>query len=385
MSSYGYDSWIKHFQGKGNIESELRKPSILYTKDRIKTDIVLESNEKITYIDNVYDTLSLIEFQGDQYRVSFSNIKKQLSVGKIDLKPRSFNIVDEEFTLSQYVETLIYSIDTKSDLSSELKSFLCSLTLYVAGKTNENPEIKFKQDFPVNSINNDFGEVLGPIQILSKDLLNLKKQKSRIYIPKKSNEPLMDYAILTDDKSFSISAKSSASYSTNTVKATNIIDLIDKKEDTKNKYRLSDEYKVLSNISSGTLLSGPVLAARDLSETYREFKGITEEAAKSVTKYSYSDDFSWFIKDNNLNNPSSNELVYEIEKKIVQLSRDKLNFTDIFVNAIRDSVTFMKFDIGTSGSPKFEIQTADHFSEKRMKLRNKNGKLKRTDKLGIQP
>ena len=88
-----------------------------------------------------------------------------------------------------------------------------------------------KGSVSLNDVNKDFGEVLGPVAILEQGLfrankISLNKGSSRIYIPLRPNEPLMDYAIINGDVQYTISAKSGTT--TNVVKPPDIIALLSK-------------------------------------------------------------------------------------------------------------------------------------------------------------
>jgi len=56
---------------------------------------------------------------------------------------------------------------------------------------------KVKDNLPMNDINKDFGEVLGPVAVIHENFLKdkkitLSKTTSKIYVPARPNEPLMD-------------------------------------------------------------------------------------------------------------------------------------------------------------------------------------------------
>ena len=76
----------------------------------------------------------------------------------------------------------------------------------------------------VNKINKDFGEAIGPIKIITDpSYMSWINSYKKIYIPKKSNAPFLDYTITDKDNiEHKISAKS-AKASGNTIKTPNII------------------------------------------------------------------------------------------------------------------------------------------------------------------
>ena len=84
-------------------------------------------------------------------------------------------------------------------------------------------------------------------------------------------------------------------------------------------------------------------------------------------------------------NLSPLKLSYQIEKDIVQVSKVKLDFTNIFKDAILGQVIYVRYDTSPLGVPSFKVLVSDDFALKKVKLRTKNGFTRSADKLGVQP
>ena len=169
--------------------------------------------------------------------------------------------------------------------------YLTGLVDYLSGKNKSLPELKksFERGaLPMAEINKDFGEVIGPIAIITSNLLkskgiSLSKQKCKIFVPARPNEPLMDYGLKQDGKIYTISAKSGTT--TNTVKASDILMLLKKDIKILNKYKKTKQYKILEHIAEGTTVSGPASAGAYLNiQKYEEFEGLSFDGAKTLTK-----------------------------------------------------------------------------------------------------
>ena len=136
-----------------------------------------------------------------------------------------------------------------------------------------------------NVIITDFGEVLGPLAIISDQLLKshgitLIPSKSKIIVPRHLHEALVDYHI--DDENelrFSFSAKAGAG-TTNVVKAADIYDSLKKHH--RNEWLNTPEYKILSIIASSSTVQGSGMLAAYLGEKYNidAFRGLTSERIK---------------------------------------------------------------------------------------------------------
>ena len=405
MASSGQAAWLKYFKGNGDIETVMKKDSSVYDMSVITKKIgIIKAGTKVQYLSSkTFEQKAVIEYVENRKkitgRVPFDDLAKPgvKSSGEASLKPQAFNVRDQQYSFSVYKRTVLESIENRKDLSAELRLYLSSLFDYHAGGTTSKQKLmkifgQVKNSVPLNSINKDFGEVLGPVAILENNLfnrvkINLSKGSSKIYVPPRPNEPLMDYAIIVGDKKYTISAKSGDS--TNTVKPDAIISLLNQNSKILRKWQNSDQYKILSVLNRESGKEGPVKAVAALYP-----KIISPAAAESFTSTDYDKKlFADFIKNNQYlkmkKNPTVLEISYEAEKIIYEKTKSgDLDMNDIFADAIENKVFYVKFALDNTGVGEFDLIVADDIrkikSGRRAFLRSKNGYSRSGDKMGIQ-
>jgi len=386
MSSSGQAAWVKYFQGKGDTTTIVKKDSITYdSKNPNKAIGNIPAGTEIIFLNaSKFDAKALISVKKENppVRILFNNIAKPNVRSSIapSLKPQAFGITGKALSFSAYKKLLLQNIEDRKDLSSEYKLYLGLLVDYWSRSNASSKKIidifsTVKDLISINDINKDFGEIIGPLAILSRNLFKNTFAKvdttSLIEIPTRPNEPLVDYYIITKNNKINVSAKSGAS--TNTVKAKDILTLLESSKKI-TEFLNTAEYKVLSAISKNTVLKGPVEALKILLKTNENFE-------KWKTNNIY-------LKTKKL--PTDIEIMYESEKYLSSESKTgyKLNFTDIFTKAIEDKVIYVKFKLNNTGEGEFNIITSNDLKEvssgKRQFLRSKNGYSRASDQLGIQ-
>ena len=403
MASSGAAAWTKYFQGKGDIPTSLKKASPAYDpNDPNKKIGDIPAGTQVTYVKTAkFEQRALIEFtaSGKKYicRVPFDNIAKPgvKASGAASLKPQAFGVRDKRYSLAEYKKTVSDFIDDRKDLTGPVKTYLAALFDYCSGgKTTEAQLVKIfslnKDDLPLNDINKDFGEVLGPVAAFASQLLKTKRitlpSNMQIYVPERPNEPLMDYGIYVGDKQYVISAKSGTT--TNVVKPADILMLIGKNPDKVRKWQNKPEYKLLKMLADNSILVGPIKAIAAISPEL-----ISQAAADKVTN-SASDTtgFTTFIRQNDYlktkTKPTINEIMYECEKLIQKETKDgSLNMNQIFSDAIQEQVLYIKFELDSRGLPKWAVIASDDIrgpAYGRVYLRTKNGYTRASDRMGIQ-
>ena len=247
MASSGITAWTKHYQGKGDIETVMKKNSPVYDVENPNKKITdITAGTKVVYLKTKnYESKAIVKFvhngKNIEGRVVFDCIAKPgvKSSSAMSLKPQTFNIGDTKYTFSEYRRQVIESIEENKRLSGELRSYLYAIFDYYSGGSTTPLQVKkifeeVQDSIPINDINKDFGEVLGSVAILQFGLLKkaritLSKSSCKIYVPLRPNEPLMDYGIINGDTQYVISAKSGKS--TNVVKPRDVIDLLKKNDE----------------------------------------------------------------------------------------------------------------------------------------------------------
>ncbi len=399
MASTGSTAWTKYFKGQ-DVSTVMKKDSDAFDGDgKTRLNFKVKANEKVVVFDSdSYQEKEVIKRLSDNKicRVTFNNIQKPGRETSVNLKPQAFGIGDTKYNIEDYVDLVLNNIEDRTNLSPETKNYLQSLVLYFAGFENLQFTQKAYNDassLPLRDIKKDFGEILGPIAVIKKQILTeLKIPKgntTKIYMPARPNEPLMDYGIIVGNETYVISAKSGTT--TNVVKPQDIINLLKKDATKHRKYQRTEQYKILESLSENGIVDGAIIAASKLPG------GPSPEAAADVKKRlktgSYKDDkydiglMGSFINSNDYlkkqSKPTLNQIMYECEKMIAAKSKNGLDFTPMFKDAVSNQVIYVKFDISAS-TPDFEVVMNDDFSTRKVTLRTKNGYTRRSDRMGIQ-
>lgn len=402
MASSGATAWSKYFQGKGDIATTMKKTSAVYDAGEPTKKVgEIAGGTKITYMKTAsYEQKALIQYaSGSKYilaRVPFDNIAKPgvKASGAASLKPQAFGVMDKVYSLGDYKKLVASSIEDRKDLTPQVKTYLAALFDYYAGGKTKKQDVttifkKVKADLPLNDINKDFGEVLGPVAAQTFQLLSGKKIKlsgsMKVYVPARPNEPLMDYAIIDGTKKYTISAKSGTT--TNVVKPADIIALIEKSPEA-NKVKNSNEYKLLQILAENSILLGPVRAVSALFP-----KLIKPAATMHLDGKNYDiSGFAGFINQNEYlrtkKTPTMNEIMYECEKMIQKETKEgSLKMNPIFATAIKEQVLYVKFQLDATGLGDWGVIASDDISgtgHGRVYLRTKNGYTRASDRMGIQ-
>ncbi len=402
MASSGATAWSKYFQGKGDIETTLKKTSPAYDASEINKKIGdIPAGTKITYISvPKFEQRALIQFkQNNKFflcRVPFDNIAKPgvKASGAASLKPQAFGVMDKPYSIADYIKLIKSSIDDRKDLTPELRTYLGALFDYYAGGKTKKQDVttifkKVSSKIPINDINKDFGEVVGPVAVYTQNLLADKKIKlstgTQVYVPARPNEPLMDYAIIDGKKKYTISAKSGTT--TNVVKPADIINLLEKSKDL-NKFKTTPEYKLLKTLADNSILLGPIRAVSVLFPRL-----ITPMAAARTDGKNYDvSGFAQFINQNDYlksrKQATMNEIMYECEKMIQKETKEgSLKMNALFASAIKEQVIYIKFEVDNTGLGNWGVVASDDIANKsysRVYLRTKNGYTRASDRMGIQ-
>lgn len=383
MASSGQAAWVKYFQGKGDIKTSLKKDSPSYDANTPTAKLGdIPAGTTITYKKvNNYEPKALIEYElngkGFTVRVPFDNIAKPgvRASAAASLKPQAFGLVGSKMLWNFYLKKLIENINERQDISGNNKTYLILLAQYWSGEDSAKAKIQkifteVKNSISISDVNKDYGEVLGPLACIKRNLLKDTFAKvttnSNIFIPLRPNEPLMDYGV----GDAIVSAKSGTT--TNTVKTIDVLALLGKNQAENKKFSVTKEFKVLNILATNNTLQGPVEAVKFLLGN----KFISWQKNNTYIK-------------SKKGNVTPNELMYECEKYLQSESKTgSLNFTDIFVTAIDNKVIYVKFELDSTGVGEFKTIVADDLKKAkngtRPFLRSKNGYTRAADKMGIQ-
>jgi hypothetical protein len=407
MSTSREAAWSKYFRGKGDIQTVLKKPAPVFDAAKPTSKIAdLPAGTPIVYIASPkYEAKALIQYnktktKAVQVRVAFDMIAKPgvKSSGAASLKPQGFGIRDRKYSMSEYKNTVKNAIEENDSLTGELRVYLAALFDHYSGGQTTTAKVseifmRVKDSLPLNAINTDFGEVLGPVAITYKGVLATKGLRidtsAQVYVPARPNEPLMDYGLYTPKQDFIISAKSGTT--TNVVKPGDIIELLSRGDGKKQKkYSSTSEYAILQILADNSILLGPI---RAVSQLYPNL--VPPNVAYSVSQSSYDPaDFKELIASSDYlaaknTPPTLNEIMYACEKIIQKETREgSLHMNKIFADAIDNIVYYVKFELDNRGIGIWDSATAADITKigtyGRIYLRTKNGNTRAKDRMGIQ-
>jgi hypothetical protein len=424
----GAANWKKHWKGNGNIVTTVRASSAAYFDDPKSRKpgigyVEQSRTNKVIYIDSLSQDMesnrNRVAFQfgdvynpqGDVYYIQIDALRKPKSAYSGAFKPQEFGLKGVEFNLNTYISTLKNSIISRNDITGELEEYLIALVDFV--ENGSEPTGFDTVDLPMNDIRNDFGECIGPIYCLKRGLIHIPgvNSSSKILIPFRSNEPLVDYYIISGnppfDRKIKVSAKSEG-VSSNTLKVGDLIPLIyEKKLQQKFIRDYKDQYKIMELLNQYDYTKGPIKCA--------EYLGIISEvASNSVSSLTggfnripnpelflpiiQKDPFlsprinnsSTQIKNNNYSkvNITLNEISYACERLIVEYSQDASNsfkFTNLVKETLANDLFFVHLNI-IGGIPNFSVKTSNGIqgqSIANLKFRTKHGYGAKKEKLGF--
>lgn len=376
-----------------------------YPDIQVAVDKFSDKGYGIEEVGKVGKSGTVIELKGKQqnvFLVRYGNKVKGImpsSVGlqyansseKSELKPQTLGIKETWYKKKSYVSAINAGINARSDLTESLKEYLLLLVEYYEKGAPKKLKDMFKEfnydNFPMNEIKKNFGEMIGPLAIMGTGLFPKLKlsNSSEIFFPLRGNEPLMDFAMRNGKKEYTFSAKSGKS-TTNTVKPVDIVRLINQNSRLKKKWNGEPEFEVMKILDNHSIAQGPIVACN-----YMRVKGINKDMMKhwmSKTEKTWKYDkavYGKFVDNNKLGNkPTWGEILYACETTLTGLSKGKkpkLNYADLFVDATGGNVYYINLLKMNGGIPQFETYTGKKPSAV---LRTKNGKTRAKDKIGVQ-
>lgn len=353
-----------------SVTSRPERKSILKT---IQGSFIKES----TYVEDKGAGFLKIKLPSKTIRIF---IKPEKTGGGLILKPQFFpGLTDKDIPFAFYQDVVSESIEAAllaKKLTLPQKALLDALVKYHSDINTSNLKLLketfavYKDLISINTLNNDFGEVLGPLAVINLKLIDkqITKLGSSIVLPGRGNEPLLDYKITVASGSsktvYKISAKSGDT--TNTLKPGDVISLIDDEPLLLKKYIGKIEYEVVKILKENTVKEGPIKAIKFLKT-----KGV--EKAKFIDKDSVY----------------TEELRQQCENTIVSISKEDIDFTPMFNDATNAKIHYVKFQLSSDGTPKWDYieqkKERPDIQTKRIVFRSKNFVGRAADKLGFQP
>jgi len=401
MASTGIDAWKKHFDGKGDVSTVIKKKTQLMTPEGAFAGYI-DAGEPIVALESAYDSKYPIQYNNNKYLVTFNNIQKPISkrVSGIKLKPQDFKFFTKEnWAVKELADALVDELEEREDLAPDLKTYAIHLVKYWSKTDNSVTKASFKNlkqpERGINELNKDFGEMLGAMACIKHNILNMSlSQTSKMFFPLRGNEPLIDYKILAPNKEINVSAKSGTT--TNTLKPADILMLLESK---RSNYR-SSALDIMRNVRDYSTVMFPFQTINMFAKGVLSKEALEEAKNFKVANFSqknYTDElFADLIKIIKIPGttsvkPSIGQIFYYTEKYIIDSANKNpaYNPTGAFVEATKGQVLYVRYKI-TSANPEgqFEVDVSDSMNDKvqkNVKWRSKNATNRAADKLGVQP
>ena len=419
MASTPAVAYDKYYKGKGDVATVMRHDSNTYDAESERTTGTIKKGVPVTAIDEgKYVSKMLVRLKnGDQIRVQSLKVQKPGEAAARTstsgtFKPGRLGLEDKKYTYQQASDIIVETID-ESRWSGAIKCYLTQLFWYTAGyrgdKIDRHGELVTKEDLRrckraiktttwnnlYKSIQNDFGEVLGPFALYSYGLMDSATynkidipKSCRIWWPEADNEPLLDFGVflkasdgLREILKFSSKAGKG---STNTVKPDDIIYLLNEprvgRRKAIEKWTNTPQLKVLEKLAAPNKpTTGPILAVNAImvgnAALKRKYNWPGDAAAKRFAKTATSNDQSPYvhaqewaafsetskplskmmaIKRKNARQITTENIRYASEvilRDECHGPRSPVNMNEIFPDAIRSKVWYIKFHLGDDGVP----------------------------------
>lgn len=417
MARSGKQAWEKYYSGNDGVQVAVKKSCQYYETEDTRSSLgTLSPGTVVTY----RDALSRHIEQGGNTRIAFQRagsddvfyagvdfFVKPGQVSRIDLSPEGFGMEDKTYTITEYYNKLIDSIADrwdKSNYSGELYDYLMELVSYAnTGAVNSADLGGIKtQGFPWGAIQSYFGEVIGPLACIRRNLLSglgVNLSSATISMPP-SSVALYDYKLISGGQEYLISAKAGKG-TANQVKPKFVIDAVD--ANLPRTLKNSKAYQVLNAINDNSVKGGAFAAWKiiqpstdgtltdaciaDVAVNYDTRRGkSTDKLANQTIWQPFVDKH---LLNQNIKNVTYGQVRYRCETLIQAASRvnslqaDLKSIFEYYLNESR--VIYVKLALAQpGGQPTFTVMNVDGVKKiNSLELRSSNDSQTRTaDKIG---
>lgn len=361
-------------------------------------------------------------------KITFGNGQRSPSeVRRVDLKPQSFPGVAHDtkyHSYSGYIDVVESAVMGREDMTMQLKHYLVCILKYFDGEcTGTELARVYREAAPyipnMKDVINDFGEIIAPICFLhdresSKEPYKFDKNRARINLPVRGNEPLVDFYMKKGPRGnkYGFSVKALDSAATNTVKPSTFFEVYeDGPFEGSTRKQVQEALNVFKDIDdTKPAYAGHVVAVLNLAQKYPQFKSAyasmftqPNEIVRKINAASFNKkdpigkvlgrgtdeaqarEFIDQFAPRKSPNYSMQNFSWAAEKAIIAANDDGiLDFLPLFKEFVLKKVVYTKMAI-RSGVPLCEIMTyANIPAGKKAKLRQKNSFNDYQDVIGIQ-
>ena len=421
-----------------------------YYKDgfscNIKKDLHVYKNEKgndkVTYLKKGHQitTTPILTGQPSRVHITFAeNMEtregfvqlgqlgaKPGQILKQNLKPQDFAMpLDKKVSFNKYYNGVMSAIGERKDLPDPITNYLRALVKYCyEHKDHKNLTKKYKKLMDsqyagtISEIESDFSEIMAPLCVLERGQRELEKmgfkgltkENTMIYVPKKGNEPLMDFALYgKDGREYKFSVKKATGV-TNTVKPKDIIKLM---EDLTKIYEGEDNYEILKVLAENSIKLGPIYAFKEAYNRFEQVQNKLKQAGlvwnidlmipdnvvpdvlvyqaqwTKVMSVYYNEGIDYWEQPDFTDGPLG-VVSLTCQTALEKMTKgEKLwNYRDIIVDVVMKQVSFYKFKLN-KGDPEFFMSNNlynDIPKNAQFYLRNKSSKSRPyRETVGVQP
>lgn len=323
------------------------------------------------------------------------------------LKPSEFGVTGKKRTISAHEALVLSKLNRISN--KKVASICKDILISKSGSTINIPTGVKQQE--LNEITNYFSEVAGPILAVKNKLITGITMNSLCEYSESDTESLYDFIVFKNKSPLLISNKALEG-ATNTLKPGNVIEILDKKENSalKSKWQKTIPYKVMQTLDENNVVSGPITAIRDYySNTFPGIKKADYDKVISIMNSGNEavipkNEIPKSFMDVISKNPDASAnfkkhgaalasmINFLFEKELAAYSKSDNLYHELFVDVTSGNVMFMKFGIDRKGMMTVQISDPKS-STKRAYLRSKQGVERRSsstgrlklDKMGFQP
>jgi len=315
------------------------------------------------------------------------------------LKPTELGLAGQERSIRQHLDLLKRKVQS---LSNKNLSRTC-LELLEANP-GDKVNVNGLRQTEINEIKNYFAESAGPVWVAKNSLISGIKYTDKTFFSKSETERLYDFKLITPREIILVSNKQ-ATGGTNTLKAGDVITLVNKDPILKKKWGNTKYYKVFDILDKNNVISGPITAVRDV---YSSKVQVPKTSLTAVINQMDKNDVIIKNPSSELmrlinSDPATKQRLTEtgqvsgtmvnflFEKILIQQSVQDTKYHELFVDVTAGNVSFFKFTLDMNGKVYYEVSDPKK-ATKKAKLRSKQGVERRSssgrlklDKLGFQP
>tara|TARA_B100001057_G_scaffold310154_1_gene310242 strand:+ start:10957 stop:12270 length:1314 start_codon:yes stop_codon:yes gene_type:complete len=413
---------------------------------QIKRDLPVykqeKGNETLTLLKKGHEitTTPILTGQPSRVHITFAENMQSLegfvSLGQLgakpgqilkqNLKPQDFAMpLDKKVTFHNYYNGVMSALGEREDVPLVIRAYLKALVKYCyEHKDHKNLQKTYKNLMDtkyagvISEIESDFSEIMAPLCVLERGqgeltkmgFKGLTKEKTMIYVPKKGNEPLMDFALYgKDGREYKFSVKKATGV-TNTVKPKDIIELM---KDLTKVYEGEDNYEILKVLAENSIKLGPLYAFKAAYKRFPQVQMKLKQAGldwnidmmipegrmpdvelyqaqwTKVMSLYYNEGIDYW-NDDTFTDGKLGVVSLTCQTALEKMTKgEKLwNYRDIIVDVVMKQVSFYKFKLN-KGDPQF-FMSNDLYNKipnnAQFYLRNKSSKSRPyRETVGVQP